>query len=158
MAMKKAMLSFSNSFRGTSPHVTTKEQLEDEHTAKIVELRKVLGPLEGHIAIFCSDDCLVRYLKARNWNVKAAEKMLKNTIKWREAYKPEEIRWVSRWIWRWGICSFLGICRVESQKEKVMSACGTAYSSRTTQTVLLGRDSLLLWSSFSKRARAVFQL
>ncbi|GAQ81173.1 Sec14p-like phosphatidylinositol transfer family protein [Klebsormidium nitens] len=93
MAMKKAMLSLSNSFRGTPAPVTTREQLEDEHTTKVLELRKLLGPLEGHTAIFCSDDCLVRYLKARNWNVKNAEKMLKNTIKWREAYKPEEIRW-----------------------------------------------------------------
>lgn len=31
---------------------------------------------------------------ARNWNVKKATKMLKETLKWRAEYKPEETRWV----------------------------------------------------------------
>ncbi|KAI4389789.1 hypothetical protein MLD38_001973 [Melastoma candidum] len=36
---------------------------------------------------------LTKYLRTRNWNVKKATKMLKETLKWRSNYKPEEIRW-----------------------------------------------------------------
>jgi DNA polymerase elongation subunit (family B) len=55
----------------------------------------LLGPLSGKTAIYCSDASITRYLVARNWNVKKATKMLKETIKWRVEYKPDEICWVS---------------------------------------------------------------
>jgi len=35
----------------------------------------------------------VRYLRARQFNVHKASKMLKETLKWREQYKPEDITW-----------------------------------------------------------------
>jgi len=58
-------------------------------------VKRLIGPQSGKASIFCSDACISRYLRARNWNVKKAAKMLKLTLKWREEYKPEEIRWVS---------------------------------------------------------------
>eukprot|EP00271_Cylindrocystis_brebissonii_P013061 TRINITY_DN32618_c0_g1_i1.p1 TRINITY_DN32618_c0_g1~~TRINITY_DN32618_c0_g1_i1.p1 ORF type:complete len:303 (+),score=62.06 TRINITY_DN32618_c0_g1_i1:218-1126(+) len=68
---------------------TTKE----EEQIQVDELRAALGPLEGYSAVFCTDACLNRYLRARNWNAKKAEKMLRDTLKWRAQYKPEEIKW-----------------------------------------------------------------
>eukprot|EP00252_Welwitschia_mirabilis_P002418 TRINITY_DN12361_c0_g1_i1.p1 TRINITY_DN12361_c0_g1~~TRINITY_DN12361_c0_g1_i1.p1 ORF type:complete len:250 (+),score=47.31 TRINITY_DN12361_c0_g1_i1:330-1079(+) len=65
----------------------------EEEQAKINELRQTLGTLTGKLLLFCSDDCLSRYLRAQNWNVKKASKMLKETIRWRLQYKPEEIKW-----------------------------------------------------------------
>ncbi|KAF5736036.1 random slug protein 5 [Tripterygium wilfordii] len=65
----------------------------DNQDAKVTELRAALGPLLGHSSMFCSDACLRRYLKARDWNVEKAKKMLEGTLKWRETYKPEEICW-----------------------------------------------------------------
>lgn len=59
------------------------------------ELRGAIGPLSGRNLKYCTDACLRRYLEARNWNVDKAKKMLEESIKWRAAYKPEEIRWVS---------------------------------------------------------------
>lgn len=59
------------------------------------ELRAALGPLSGRSFMFCTDACLRRYLEARNWNVDESKKMLEETLEWRAAYKPEEIRWVS---------------------------------------------------------------
>jgi hypothetical protein len=38
---------------------------------------------------------LARYLEARNWNVAKARKMLEESLKWRAAYRPEDIRWVN---------------------------------------------------------------
>ncbi|PHU27020.1 hypothetical protein BC332_05352 [Capsicum chinense] len=61
--------------------------------AKVNELRAALGPLSRRSLKFCTDACLRRYLEARNWNLDKAKKMLKETLKWRSTYKPEEIRW-----------------------------------------------------------------
>lgn len=60
---------------------------------KVNELRTAIGPLSGDSLKYCTDACLRRYLKARNWNVAKATAMLKDTLKWRATYKPEEIRW-----------------------------------------------------------------
>ncbi|MQM08079.1 hypothetical protein Taro_040934 [Colocasia esculenta] len=62
---------------------------------RVNEIRKSLGPLPDKLLLYCSDASITRYLIARNWNVKKATKMLKETLKWRLEYKPEEIRWVS---------------------------------------------------------------
>lgn len=61
---------------------------------QINEVRKLIGPQSGKLELFCSDASIARYLRARNWNVKKAVKMLKATLKWRSEYKPDEIRWV----------------------------------------------------------------
>lgn len=62
---------------------------------QVSELRAAIGPLTGHLEQFADDACLKRYLRARNWNLKKSEKMLKDTLAWRDSYKPEDIRWVS---------------------------------------------------------------
>ncbi|XP_061351134.1 uncharacterized protein LOC133296204 isoform X2 [Gastrolobium bilobum] len=67
--------------------------ISQEQQAQINEVRRLIGPLSGKAPIYCSDASISRYLRARNWNVKKAAKMLKQTLKWREEYKPEEIRW-----------------------------------------------------------------
>ncbi|KAL5559041.1 hypothetical protein UlMin_035252 [Ulmus minor] len=64
-----------------------------EQQAKINEVRTLIGTLPEKLSLYCSDASLARYLRARNWNVKKATKMLKDTLKWRAEYKPEEIRW-----------------------------------------------------------------
>ncbi|XP_042030495.1 phosphatidylinositol transfer protein 3-like [Salvia splendens] len=61
--------------------------------AKINEVRCLIGPQSGNLAVYCSDASISRYLRARNWNVKKAVRMLKATLKWRQDYKPEEICW-----------------------------------------------------------------
>lgn len=63
---------------------------------QINEVRKLIGPQSGKLALYCSDASIARYLRARNWNVKKAVKMLKASLKWRLEYKPEEIRWVTK--------------------------------------------------------------
>lgn len=61
---------------------------------QINEVRRLIGPQSGKLALFCSDACILRYLRARNWNVKKAVKMLKSSLKWRLEFKPEDIHWV----------------------------------------------------------------
>jgi hypothetical protein len=69
---------------------------------QVNEVKRLVGPLPEKLSIYCSDASIERHLRARNWNVKKALKMLKETLKWRVAYKPEEIRWV-----HWHFFSFL---------------------------------------------------
>lgn len=56
-------------------------------------MRKLLGPVPDQLFRYCSDSSISRYLRARAWNVKKAVKMMKESIKWRMEYKPEQIRW-----------------------------------------------------------------
>jgi hypothetical protein len=63
---------------------------------QINELKSALGPLSARGEKYCSEACLTRYLEARNWNVTKSKKMLEESLKWREAYRPEDIRWVNR--------------------------------------------------------------
>ncbi|WOK92157.1 phosphatidylinositol transfer protein 3 [Canna indica] len=70
-----------------------KRSLTDEQQSKINEVRASLGVLPEKLYLYCTDASITRYLVARNWNVKKATKMLKETLKWRLHYKPEEILW-----------------------------------------------------------------
>ncbi|KAJ9167045.1 hypothetical protein P3X46_021727 [Hevea brasiliensis] len=65
----------------------------EEQQEKINEVRRLVGPLPEKLSIYCSDASISRHLRARNWSVKKATKILKETLKWRAQYKPEEIRW-----------------------------------------------------------------
>lgn len=79
-----------NLWSGSQQDQQTKEAYAE---SKIKELKLAIGPLSGHNLKYCTDACLKRYLEARNWNVDKSKKMLKDTLKWRSVYKPEEIRW-----------------------------------------------------------------
>ncbi|RLN18834.1 random slug protein 5-like [Panicum miliaceum] len=65
----------------------------EQRKAKINELKVALGPLSARGEKYCSEACLKRYLEARNWNVAKSRKMLEESLKWRAAYRPEDIRW-----------------------------------------------------------------
>ncbi|XP_048548342.1 phosphatidylinositol transfer protein 3-like isoform X2 [Triticum urartu] len=65
----------------------------EQRQAKIKELRAALGPLSACGEKYCNEACLVRYLEARNWNVDKSRKMLEESLKWRAARRPEDIRW-----------------------------------------------------------------
>ncbi|XAR48577.1 hypothetical protein NMG60_11031447 [Bertholletia excelsa] len=67
--------------------------ISKQQEEKINEVRRLLGRLPNRLSTFGSDASISRYLRARNWNVKKATKMLKATLKWRLEYKPEEIKW-----------------------------------------------------------------
>ncbi|KAI4348527.1 hypothetical protein L6164_009240 [Bauhinia variegata] len=64
-----------------------------EQQAKIVEVRKLIGPIADKFPALFSDASILRFLKARNWNTKKTVKMMKATLKWRLDFKPEKIRW-----------------------------------------------------------------
>lgn len=56
---------------------------------EITKLRNRIKDVETN---FCTDQTLTRYIKARNHDLAAAEKMLRETLKWRKENKPEEIK------------------------------------------------------------------
>ncbi|MCO5572998.1 hypothetical protein L7F22_026760 [Adiantum nelumboides] len=67
--------------------------MDANESAKIEELRSGLGVLNEWEKVYCSDACLKRYLRARNGNVSKAKSMLRETLKWRQSFKPEDIKW-----------------------------------------------------------------
>ncbi|KOM50508.1 hypothetical protein LR48_Vigan08g133500 [Vigna angularis] len=61
-----------------------------------VEDLKALVKLSDKESVYCSDASISRYLMSRNSNVKKVAQMLKQSLKWRKEFKPEEIRWNSK--------------------------------------------------------------
>jgi len=43
------------------------------------------------VMAYCTDGCLSRYLRARDWDVEQAYKMLKGSLDWRSTFKPHLI-------------------------------------------------------------------
>ncbi|KAK9757544.1 hypothetical protein RND81_01G169300 [Saponaria officinalis] len=64
-----------------------------EQQQKIDEVRSAVSPLPGKLNSYCSDALISRYLQTQNWNVQKATKMLRDSLKWRSEYKPDEIQW-----------------------------------------------------------------
>jgi len=58
----------------------------------------LIGPLSAKEYLYCSDASITRYLSSRNWNANKAAQMLKQSLKWRKEFKPEEIRWVGYYL------------------------------------------------------------
>lgn len=68
--------------------------LTPEHLALVQELKQsVQHEIKDSEALqrFVTDGCCVRYLRARNWRLPAAVKMMQATLAWRRQYKPEAI-------------------------------------------------------------------
>lgn len=81
-------------FKSSNGGTTEKIPSPEEQREKINELRKELGEHSSEaIKDFLSDASLARFLRARNWNVQKASKMMKAAVKWRLAFKPENICW-----------------------------------------------------------------
>ncbi|PKU81163.1 hypothetical protein MA16_Dca014046 [Dendrobium catenatum] len=87
--------SVNMSLKNSEANGSLEKALFEEKRAKISEVRKLLEPVPDKLLLYCSDASIARYLRARNWNVKKAVKMLKETLKWRLEYKPEDIRWTN---------------------------------------------------------------
>lgn len=67
--------------------------LSPEQTQKLQEFRDSIPTiwpetLTGVEELFLSDSTLCRYLRAREWNLGKAQKMIVETLKWRREYKP----------------------------------------------------------------------
>ncbi|KAK7410544.1 hypothetical protein VNO78_01397 [Psophocarpus tetragonolobus] len=85
--------SMSQELKKAASNGHEKMLISQELLAKITEVKRLIGPLSYKASLYCSDASITRYLSSRNWNVKKAAQMLKQTLKWRKEYKPEEIRW-----------------------------------------------------------------
>lgn len=73
-------------------------RMTDWEMRKLGELRtemerKLSQQLTPEMRRFCSDPSLVRFLRARNWNVKKSLEFLRESLVFRHKYKPHLIRW-----------------------------------------------------------------
>ncbi|XP_015191506.1 PREDICTED: SEC14-like protein 3 [Polistes dominula] len=68
--------------------MTDSLNLLDNQRFALMKFRKVMADsLQPHH----NDQFLIRWLKARNWNVEAAEKMLRNSLKWRKQWEVDKL-------------------------------------------------------------------
>eukprot|EP00047_Mylnosiga_fluctuans_P019208 m.80145 g.80145 ORF g.80145 m.80145 type:complete len:296 (+) comp8026_c0_seq1:33-920(+) len=67
--------------------------LDEKRTKVLAEFRaKIHGPdLPAADKEYCDDPCLCRYLRARDWEIPAAEKLLRGTLAWRREYGVEAL-------------------------------------------------------------------
>nr|ACG42388.1 transporter-like protein [Zea mays] len=84
--------------RSSKSDPTTKKQsaaaavASEEQQAKMInEVRELLRPAE--MPGFLTDSTVRRFLHARSWSAAQATKAVKETVKWRRQYRPDEIRW-----------------------------------------------------------------
>ncbi|XP_071693177.1 uncharacterized protein [Rutidosis leptorrhynchoides] len=64
-----------------------------ETIKNLKSIEKMKSHTPDEFSRYCSDASLARYLRARNWNVKKAIKMLEASLVWRIHYNPEQIQW-----------------------------------------------------------------
>ena len=77
---------------------------EEDRGTRINELRELIdqyakekemqhGKLCGLVENWVTETVLIKYLRARQWNVKKANAMLQNSLEWRKKNRPENISW-----------------------------------------------------------------
>lgn len=62
--------------------------MTDEAKTQVAEMRSRVDKMKlvGGIAQWANDECLYRYLRARQYNVEKAMAMLENSVKWRQEF------------------------------------------------------------------------
>lgn len=87
---RKAMSSYLFKTKTTE---STEQKLASSEVRqrKIDDVREQLGDLTKEMPSFLSDGTIRRFLGAKNWSTGQATKALKDAVKWRRQYKPEEI-------------------------------------------------------------------
>eukprot|EP00730_Choanoeca_flexa_P016292 TRINITY_DN7666_c0_g1_i2.p1 TRINITY_DN7666_c0_g1~~TRINITY_DN7666_c0_g1_i2.p1 ORF type:complete len:333 (+),score=65.95 TRINITY_DN7666_c0_g1_i2:129-1127(+) len=68
-----------------------KPSLTDDEEAALASFRKRLSDLSMDQQAWADDACLVRYLRARDFKLDPAEKLLRGTLEWRDSYNVEGI-------------------------------------------------------------------
>eukprot|EP00762_Andalucia_godoyi_P008463 ANDGO_05786.mRNA.1 CRAL-TRIO domain-containing protein C23B6.04c len=66
-------------------------QLSAEQQSAVKELQAALEPLTDRQRAFCDIPCLLRYLRARDYDVKKSRKLLLSTLQWRHSFRPHRI-------------------------------------------------------------------
>lgn len=74
------------------------EPLTSGEVDLVLQLKDAVAPtVQEHpeLQLFCNDWCYVRFLRARQWSLPKALKMLQATLQWRVEQRPHAISWSS---------------------------------------------------------------
>eukprot|EP00892_Ulva_mutabilis_P008414 jgi/Ulvmu1/5945/UM026_0067.1 len=67
----------------------------DPHTVAVQAVREFVKDIiadKAHLQMFCSDDCILRFLRARNMDHHKAARMLAETLHWREEFHMHQLK------------------------------------------------------------------
>ncbi len=73
--------------------ISIRQSLTEEQIRTLDKLHENIKDaiLNDYEKKWCSDRCLCRYLRARDWDITKSENMIRETLKWRRQYKPHLI-------------------------------------------------------------------
>ncbi|CAN6338106.1 unnamed protein product [Urochloa humidicola] len=80
-------------FRTRSDPMQQKPASSEEQQRKIDDVRELLGDLQKEMPSFLSDGTIRRFLREKKWSTEKAARALKDAVKWRRQFKPENICW-----------------------------------------------------------------
>lgn len=91
VASERCVLPLAPYPRGKGEKLNSKSRLLEDQVVALANLKTKLGVVPPQHRAFCDDACLCRYLRARDWDVDKALKMLHHSLKWRDSYRPDQI-------------------------------------------------------------------
>jgi len=76
-------------------HIPKKLETDDLSEEQVICLKEIQKRFSKDLSEldlkYCDIPCFIRYLIARDWDVDESEKMLRESLKWRKEFKPQEI-------------------------------------------------------------------
>eukprot|EP01080_Neovahlkampfia_damariscottae_P001901 gene1901-1041_t len=67
------------------------DELTEDEMDVLEKFQKNINDMTEEEKMFCTITTLIRYLRARDFNLDLSETLLRDTLKWREEFKPHEI-------------------------------------------------------------------
>jgi hypothetical protein len=80
-----------NMMQATTNKVDVRTTLTTDQNEILNEFINEIGELTPKQRKFCDVRCMLRYLRARDWDVKKALKLLQGSFEWRDRYQPENL-------------------------------------------------------------------
>lgn len=77
--------------RKADEHLKPLYELDEKQREVLEQFRQTMNDVTGKEKLWADDACLIRYLRARDYQIAAAEKLLRGTLSWRRTYGIETV-------------------------------------------------------------------
>ncbi|KAA8493018.1 Random slug protein 5 [Porphyridium purpureum] len=74
-------------------HLLSSGGASAKHLPDVTKFEDIAAIDHAYVRAFCDDYCLLRYLRAREWNLEKAFTMLAETLRWRWTKRPDQLKY-----------------------------------------------------------------